>query len=244
MAKKLTYEYIKEYIEIHKYKLLSTEYKNSKTKLKLLCPEGHIYKVLFYHFKIYKCRCSECSIFKKKTIEDIKENALLDGTICTSDFYINSVKNLNFICPNKHEYKMCWKNFQQGQRCRQCYEKNIIGKNHPRFKEDRTRQTRVEYLKFTHNKIKILSDEPNYNDYLINKNFYQVDHIFPRIAFIDNNLDKIYNQTVIKEICNLRENLRIIPYKDNGSKGSKYNQEKFMNWFYNKLKEVNFERNK
>ena len=59
------------------------------------------------------------------------------------------------------------------------------------------------------------------------------------MSFIDNNLDEIYDKKIVKDICNLRENLRIILKKDNINKFSKYNQEEFINWFNKKLEEYN-----
>jgi len=60
MSKKLTYEYVKEYIESYDgYKLLSEEYKNNSEKLKIQCPEGHIYEVTFGNFKSGQ-RCPVC----------------------------------------------------------------------------------------------------------------------------------------------------------------------------------------
>lgn len=49
--KKLTYEYVKEQIEKKGYKLLSKEYKNAHTKLKIQCSKKHIYKVMWCNFK-------------------------------------------------------------------------------------------------------------------------------------------------------------------------------------------------
>lgn len=40
MPRKLTYQEVKEYIESFNYKLLSEEYVDNKTKLKMLCPCG------------------------------------------------------------------------------------------------------------------------------------------------------------------------------------------------------------
>lgn len=100
-----------------------------------------------------------------------------------------------------------------------------------------SRKLTYEYV---YNYFNILKDEPLYENYIQSQkeakesykvwdtSKYAVDHIFPRIAFIDNNLDKIYNHKLIKEICNLRENLRIIPQKENSDKHAKYNQEEFM----------------
>ena len=41
--KKHTYKKIKQYIELMECVLLSTEYKNTNTKLEIKCPEGHIF---------------------------------------------------------------------------------------------------------------------------------------------------------------------------------------------------------
>jgi hypothetical protein len=41
MPKKLTYDYIKSYIEEQEYTLLSKEYIGALYKLKLKCPENH-----------------------------------------------------------------------------------------------------------------------------------------------------------------------------------------------------------
>lgn len=42
--RKLTYQEVKSYIESFiGYILLSKEYKNAQTKLKIQCPEGHIF---------------------------------------------------------------------------------------------------------------------------------------------------------------------------------------------------------
>ena len=59
------------------------------------------------------------------------------------------------------------------------------------------------------------------------------------MAFIDNNLDKIYDVKIIKEICNSKDNLRIVNNKENKSKYNKYNQEEFINWFNQKLEKYN-----
>jgi hypothetical protein len=42
---KITYEFVKKYIESFGYTLLSTEYKNAKTKLLVECDRGHEYEV-------------------------------------------------------------------------------------------------------------------------------------------------------------------------------------------------------
>lgn len=63
--KKLTYEEVKNYIESHGYKLVSTEYKNNSDKLITICPNGNIYKVSYNKFKLNR-RCLCC---RKKEME-------------------------------------------------------------------------------------------------------------------------------------------------------------------------------
>ena len=41
MPKKLTYEEVKNYIELQGYQLLSEKYINNHTKLKMICDKGH-----------------------------------------------------------------------------------------------------------------------------------------------------------------------------------------------------------
>ena len=53
MAKKLTYEEVKEYIESQGYKLLSGEYVNARTKITLEDEEGYLYSTTFNNFR--KC---------------------------------------------------------------------------------------------------------------------------------------------------------------------------------------------
>ena len=65
---KLTYKYVKEYIESFRYTLLSTEYVNARTKLKVKCPHGHVYEVTFGNFKRGK-RCKKCLNINKTGID-------------------------------------------------------------------------------------------------------------------------------------------------------------------------------
>jgi len=54
-----SYEYIKKYIEINGYQLVSKKYKNNYTKLDLICPEGHKFEMRYNCFQKGK-RCPEC----------------------------------------------------------------------------------------------------------------------------------------------------------------------------------------
>ncbi len=58
---KLTYEYVKEYIESFGYILLSTKYENANSKLLIQCPKGHIFEMTYAKFYIGQ-RCSYCNM--------------------------------------------------------------------------------------------------------------------------------------------------------------------------------------
>ena len=56
---KITYDYVKEYVESFGYILISKEYINSRTKLDMICDKGHeifffdlIYCILYIFFHI------------------------------------------------------------------------------------------------------------------------------------------------------------------------------------------------
>ena len=61
---KLTYEYVKSKFEKEDFTLLSTDYKNARSKLDYICPVGHIGKMTYDSFKAGK-RCKQCSVSGK-----------------------------------------------------------------------------------------------------------------------------------------------------------------------------------
>ena len=247
--KKLEHEYIFNYYANEQYTMHNI-YKGMKYKDKLTCPVGHKIEMSFNSFRQGK-RCFKCFGSEKNSHDYVFEFYANEQYIM-HNIYINALTKDQLTCPVGHEIKITFNKFQLGGRCRICYLENNRGENHPSYnKEDRTRRIRTNYLSFDLKKLHVLQDDPNYNNYIQSQNEaklsdnvwsrteYHIDHIFPRIAFIDNNLDKLYNQTIIKEICNLRENLRIVHQKENGSKSGKYNNDEFMNWFNQKTKNLN-----
>lgn len=126
MPKKLTYEYVKSYIEQYDYKLLSNEYINSCSNLIFQCPEGHIFKMRFNDFKNKGERCPDCSNRKKHTYDEVKEYIESFGYILLSNEYKNNRQKLNLICPLGHMCKISFFNFKiSGNRCRECRKINM-----------------------------------------------------------------------------------------------------------------------
>lgn len=122
MPKKLTYEYVKEFIEsVDGYKLLSTEYVNNKKKLDIMCPDGHIFEMTIDNFKNKKERCSKCFGTPKFTYEYVKEFIEAVGYTLLSTEYINIQSKLEMICPEGHHCNMIFNNFKNnGARCAEC----------------------------------------------------------------------------------------------------------------------------
>ncbi len=119
MSKRLTLEEVREDIERHGHRLLSTEYKNNYTKLELECPKGHEFKMTRNDFH-QGCRCPLCARNRKKTIEEVREYIESKGYKLLSTEYKNVGTKLELECPKGHEFKMCYDSFRYGQRCPKC----------------------------------------------------------------------------------------------------------------------------
>lgn len=119
MTKKLTYEFVKSQFEGEGYTLLSKEYINNHTKLKYICPNGHIGFISYGSWSCGK-RCAECAGNKKLTIEDVRFVFESEGYILLSKEYVNARSLLDYRCPNGHEHKCTYDNFKRGYRCPYC----------------------------------------------------------------------------------------------------------------------------
>ena len=122
--RKRTYQEVKDYIESFDYVLLSKneEYKNNKTMLETICPNGHKYKTNFNRFKNgQRCGC-ECGNLRL-TYEEVKRYIESFGYKLLSTEYKNNHDNLLVQCSNNHQpYTVRWNNFKSGSRCPHCNE--------------------------------------------------------------------------------------------------------------------------
>lgn len=125
--KKLTYEYIKDFIENKGWILISEEYINSKTKLDVQCIKGHQYPVTFHNFQQGN-KCPICSkerrAEKQKYIYEYVKNFIENkGTILHSKEYIGCMSKLDVECiKGHHRYSVTFSNFKNNKsRCPICY---------------------------------------------------------------------------------------------------------------------------
>lgn len=88
IKRKFNYNYVKRYIKLFGYKLLSNEYKGALKKIDIKCPIGHIYKVKFNNFQQGQ-RCPECLkkiFFSKKEKEILKYvKSVYNGLVLEND---------------------------------------------------------------------------------------------------------------------------------------------------------------
>jgi len=89
---KYTIEEVRSYVSEFGYTLLSTEYKNNNSKIRLLCPEGHEWETTFHNFKgngdKKGNRCLYCYLENNYT--SIPEQKLVD-------YFIDNYPNIKLI---------------------------------------------------------------------------------------------------------------------------------------------------
>ena len=119
MTLRYAYNDVKNIIESKNCKLLSENYINRSTRLKIECSKGHIFEMTLDHFnKGHKC--SACN--KRLTIEYVREFIeAVDSYKVLSDKYTNARDPLKIMCPNKHTYKASFSSFKSGRRCPKCF---------------------------------------------------------------------------------------------------------------------------
>lgn len=126
-TRRLDYSFIKQEIENVGYKLLSSEYKNANSYIKIMCDEGHIYGVTYSSFQ-QGHRCPLCATLKKGNsqrlqYDDIQQYIKKYGYKLLSDDYKNNHTKIKIQCPIGHIYNTAYNNFQRGHRCPICAEK-------------------------------------------------------------------------------------------------------------------------
>lgn len=116
---KLTYEEVRSRFEKEGYKLLSTEYKNAKSNLNVMCPKGHEWTTNMSNFGSGR-RCSVCGRKKKYSLYQVINIFAVEGYKVLDSIYINGKVPIKVICPYGHETEICLNNFLSGKRCGRC----------------------------------------------------------------------------------------------------------------------------
>jgi hypothetical protein len=119
--RKLTIEQIRPLFQKRNYTLLSSEYINTHSKLKFICPNGHRGEISWVCFGPRRQGCSACYGNKKKTIQETQKAFKKRKYILLSSEYVNCDVKLSYTCPEGHTGQISWNNFNQGQGCPICY---------------------------------------------------------------------------------------------------------------------------
>lgn len=119
--KKSTFEEVKAYIESFGYTLISDTYKNAKSKLRILCPNGHKLDKTWDKFKNQKTRCGICNRNVKYSIEEVKSHLKKFKYSLVSDSYKNAQTKIKIKCPEGHIYETRLDSFKnKNSRCMDC----------------------------------------------------------------------------------------------------------------------------
>jgi len=103
--KRLTYDYIFNYIKDKGCQLLNNSYDGNNKKLDILFKCGHKGKRTFQDFKTSTFICSRCANTMKYSIEEVKEKFLSYGYIVEDgQDYINANTKLSFLDRNGYKY--------------------------------------------------------------------------------------------------------------------------------------------
>lgn len=107
------------------YRLLSSNYKNNKQKLKFICPESHIGEITWDNWNNKNQRCAVCSHETGSKKQQIDKHHIVEFFQKENYEILNIQRNnpnwyITFKCPQKHINTTRWGDFQQGHRCRSC----------------------------------------------------------------------------------------------------------------------------
>ena len=191
--RKLSIDFVRASFNDAGYVLLTDKYINSKSKLKYVCPKGHLGSVIWNNWLLGN-RCMECSGKKRASFKKIKASFELEGYTLLSDKYINRNSKLISICPKGHVYKVSWENWNRNSsRCSKCYMAKIM----PTIYEIRKSFESEEYIllsneyKNARTKLKYKCSKGHYNS--INWKDWSSGHRCPDCYFISISGDKNYN---------------------------------------------------
>lgn len=110
------------------YTLLTKKYMNRHSKLKYICPNGHIGFVRWDNWQRTKIKCLRCAAkeraakYHKKSFEEILKSFEKEGYKLLTKLYRNCEQKLKCICPNGHNYQISWHSWNSGIRCPKCFD--------------------------------------------------------------------------------------------------------------------------
>ena len=162
---KMVTESIREEFNKEGYTLLTKEYRNTKQKLRYICPNGHERTITYDSWRAGS-RCKLCvNKNVRHTIEYVRAGFEEAGYILLTKEYKNCSQKLEYICTEGHTNSMSWNAWRKGARCPDCY--NLVRQYAGRLTIDFVKQEfenegytllSTEYSG-AHDKLKVLCPE-------------------------------------------------------------------------------------
>lgn len=123
---KITYDYVKDYVELQGYTLVSKEYVRSGERLGMICDKGHECSISWDNFK-YGRRCRSCADENKASKFKFKYNEVKSyiesfGCELLDDSYKNNTQKLQIRCSCGNIYKITYQRFREDGKYTRCYE--------------------------------------------------------------------------------------------------------------------------
>jgi hypothetical protein len=118
-CKTFSLKQVEEYFKERGCKLLSKEYKNTKSIVEYICNCGNKSSIRFGHFKDGS-RCMKCGGNERLEYEYIFNYFKEQNCKLLSTEYINNYSNIRYICNCGNESTITFKHFKEGSRCRDC----------------------------------------------------------------------------------------------------------------------------
>ena len=126
---KLDIDYIRAEFNKVGYDLLSKEYKNSSSKLKYVCKNGHVQDISWDSFKAGH-GCPTCANNIRHDLDYIKSEFSKRGYKLLSNSYVNNKQKLKFSCSLGHIGYLSYSKLRYGRGCKTCAIIAISGNNH------------------------------------------------------------------------------------------------------------------
>ena len=168
---KLTLEDLEDFVKFKHpgAKILSTEYINSKSKIKVRCSKGHTFEMIPNNIRsgrwCRKCYDRKTALRKMDTPEDRQRKLekleevveeMHPGSKIISTEYVNALTKISIQCDKGHDFEMTPANIKSGYWCRTCAAEKSRLK--PLEKQRRFEQL-VDLIKRLHPGSRILSTE-------------------------------------------------------------------------------------